>query len=127
MSDIQPFIFEDEDGTAHRALIYSATSESETTVEPSFPSGGDDEEVFGIVTDGIVVKLQDVHETIRTYTRYAIGAFKSLPDAKVEELNLKFGLKVGGKTGIPMLTEGSAETNFEIEVKLTFPNAQPTK
>ena len=85
------------------------------------PSGDDDEEVFGIVTDEIVVKLRDVHETIRTYTKYAIGAFKSLPDVEVEELNLKFGLKVGGKTGIPMLTEGSAETNFEIEVKLTFP------
>lgn len=121
MSDIQSFIFEDEDGRRHRALIHSSNSEDEITAEPSFPSGDDDEEVFGVVTDEIVVKLRDVHETIRTYTKYAVGAFKSLPDVKVEELTLKFGLKVGGKTGIPMLTEGSAETNFEIEVKLTFP------
>jgi hypothetical protein len=35
----------------------------------------------------------------------------------VEEITLKFGLKVGGEAGVPILTKALAETNFEIEVK----------
>jgi Trypsin-co-occurring domain 1 len=35
---------------------------------------------------------------------------------------MKFGLKIGGKTGTPILTEGSAEANFEISVKCKFPD-----
>jgi hypothetical protein len=123
MSNVHKFIFEDEEGNTHRAFVYSDNLEDDFTIKPPTQSRNQDEEVFGIVPDGLVVKLADVHETIRTYTKYAIGAFKGMSDAKVEELNLKFGLKVGGKTGIPMLTEGSAETNFEIEVKLTFPES----
>ena len=28
---------------------------------------------------------------------------------------------IGGKAGIPMLTEGSTESNFEIQVECKFP------
>jgi hypothetical protein len=43
-------------------------------------------------------------------------------EAEVEEVTIKFGIKLGGKTGIPFVTEGSAESNFEFEVKCKFPN-----
>lgn len=73
------------------------------------------------------VDLQKVHNTIRGYTKYAIGAFRNFGAAEVEKITLKFNLKVGGKTGIPMLTEGSAESNFEIKVECKFPsNSKPS-
>jgi hypothetical protein len=79
-----------------------------------------DRETYGIKEDAIA-HLQEVHETIRLYTRYAIGAFKNLGEGEVTEVKLKFGLKIGGEAGIPILTKASAESNFEIEVKCTFP------
>ena len=79
-----------------------------------------DRQSYGAKEDAIA-KLQDIHETIRFYTKYAIGAFKNLGDAQVEEVNLKFGLKISGEAGIPILTKASAESNFEIEVKCKFP------
>lgn len=81
----------------------------------------DDRESYGLTEDAIA-KLKDVHGTIRAYAWYAIGAFKNLGGAEVEEINLKFGLKIGGKTGVPVLTEGSAEANFEVSVKCKFPS-----
>ncbi|MFN7717069.1 MAG: CU044_2847 family protein [Pseudanabaenaceae cyanobacterium] len=79
-----------------------------------------DRESKGFKEDSIK-NLQEIHETIRFYTKYAIGAFKNLGDAQVEEVNLKFGLKISGEAGIPILTKASAESNFEISVKCKFP------
>ncbi|MCC5665905.1 hypothetical protein LC653_18755 [Nostoc sp. CHAB 5784] len=39
----------------------------------------------------------------------------------MEEVRLKFGIKLRGKAGIPYITECSAESNLEIEVKCKFP------
>ena len=75
-----------------------------------------DRESYG-VKEAAIAKLQDIHETIRFYTKYAIDAFKNLGDAEVEEVTLKFGLKIGGEAGIPILTKASSESNFEISVK----------
>ncbi|WZI66496.1 MAG: CU044_2847 family protein [Gloeotrichia echinulata IR180] len=86
----------------------------------------DDRESYGFREEA-VVKIQEVHNQIRAYTKYAIGAFKNLGVAEVEEVTLKFGLKIGGKTGIPLLTEGSAESNFEIEVKCKFSNIKQNR
>ena len=70
------------------------------------------------------VDIQKVHEKIRGYTKLAVGAFKNFSEAEVEEVTIKFGIKLGGKTGIPFVTEGSAESNFEIEVKCKLSNSQ---
>lgn len=67
------------------------------------------------------IDMQKVHNAIRGYARYAIGAFTNLGLAEVEELNLEFNLKVAGKAGLPILTETSAEGNFKIQVKCKFP------
>jgi hypothetical protein len=84
----------------------------------------DDEYESKGAKDVAITSMQEVHKYIRFYTKYAIGAFKNFAGADIEEINLKFGLKIGGKTGVPMLTEGSGEANFEIEVKCKFPEAQ---
>ena len=70
------------------------------------------------------VNIQDVQDKIRNYAKLALGSFKNFTDAEVEEVTIKFGIKLGGKTGIPLLTEGSAESNFEIEVKCKLPHVQ---
>jgi hypothetical protein len=115
MTDIQKLQIE-EDGATY--TIYVDTREN--TEIPEQTQVNDDRESYGLAEDTII-KLEEVHSSIRAYTKYAIGAFRNLGTVEVEEINLKFGLKIGGKTGIPILTEGSAEANFEIQVKCKFP------
>jgi Trypsin-co-occurring domain 1 len=67
------------------------------------------------------VKLADVHRTIQGYTQYAIGAFKNLAIAEVEEITLKFNLKITAEAGLPMIASGKTESDFAIEVKCKFP------
>ena len=104
---------EQEDGEIREITIAESDNDLPTDTDS-------DRESYGIKEDAIA-KLQDIHETIRFYTKYAIGAFKNLGEADVEEVTLKFGLKIGGEAGIPILTKASAESNFEIQVKCKFP------
>ena len=121
MSDIQSLLLQDEDGTTY---IMYVESKNPDLLPPDLPSPGevddDEREAMGVTEDAIA-KLKEIHGTGRAYAWYAIGAFKNFGGAEVEELNLKFGLKIGGKTGVPIVTEGSAEANFEISVKCKFP------
>ncbi|WP_375515133.1 CU044_2847 family protein [uncultured Nostoc sp.] len=117
MSNIERLVFE-EDGEIYTILFES--KETPTVPEIVTPEVDDDKESYGWREEAFV-KIEEVHHQIRAYTKYAIGAFKNLGAAEVEEVTLKFGLKIGGKTGIPFVTEGSAESNFEIEVKCKFP------
>ena len=110
---------EQEDGEI-RTIEISESDDGQSTDTDS-----DERESKGLKEDTIA-RLQDVHETIRLYTRYAIGAFKNIGDVEVEEVTLKFGLKIGGEAGIPILTKASAESNFEIQVKCKFPSKSTT-
>lgn len=74
----------------------------------------------GATTDEILLKMGEVQEKIQTYANFAIGAFQHLGGAEVEEIHLKFGVKLGGKTGV-IFTEGSAEGSMEVSVKCKFP------
>ncbi|AVH66665.1 CU044_2847 family protein [Nostoc sp. 'Peltigera membranacea cyanobiont' N6] len=117
MSNIERLVFE-EDGEIYTILFES--KETPNIPEIVTPEVDGDKESYGFREEAFV-KIDEVHNQIRAYTKYAIGAFKNLGTAEVEEITLKFGLKIGGKTGIPFVTEGSAESNFEIEVKCKFP------
>ena len=108
-------IYIEEDGEIRTIRIAEADSDLHT-------ESVSDRESYGELKEEAIAKLQDIHETIRFYTRYAIGAFKNLGDAQVEEVTLKFGLKIGGEAGIPILTKASAESNFEIQVRCKFPS-----
>ncbi|MEP1080058.1 hypothetical protein NDI52_32350 [Leptolyngbya sp. PL-A3] len=121
MSEIQPVLLKNEDGTTYTIFVESKTPvEVPDTLPPAGSVDEDDRESYGI-TEDTVAKLKEIHGTIRAYAWYAIGAFQNFGGAEIEEMNLKFGLKIGGKTGVPIVTEGSAEANFEIEVKCKFP------
>lgn len=103
MSEVESLIIKDGDEE------YTIYLESKTS--PEIPP--EDEPGYRDLLP--TVNIKDFQDKIRGYAKLAVGAFKNLPDA--EEITVKFGIKIGGKTGIPFLTEGSAESNFEIEVK----------
>lgn len=121
MSEIERLILKDGEDTFD---IYVESKSPTKLPSSNEPLKGEENEYesYGPKED-LIVHMNKVHGTIRAYARYAIGAFKNLGGAEVEEITLKFGLKIGGKTGIPILTEGSAESNFEIQVKCKFSNS----
>ena len=113
MTDVDRLVFEDEQGNDYTLFIESA--ESLDLPESSMASDDDGYERMGI--NNVRVQLSEVHAKLQNYARYAIGAFQDVPFADVEEITLKFGVKVSGSTGIPILTHGSVEGDFHIEIK----------
>ena len=116
MADVKRFQVETE-GEAFEIFIEtkSATDVPIRAEEEDDPGG------MGFAND-ISLKMQQAQKMIRGYTLYALNAFKELGGANVEEVSLKFGLKIGATTGIPYITEGSADCNLEVSVKCTFPD-----
>ncbi|MEN8444057.1 MAG: CU044_2847 family protein [Cyanobacteria bacterium J06555_13] len=120
MSQIHSVLLEDADGTAYTILIESTSFADVPDV--SAISEESDRESYGFPS-GVKSQLSKMHGTIRAYSWQVIGAFRKLPkDVEVEEVNLKFGMKIGGKAGLPIFTEGIAESNFEVSVKCKFPS-----
>jgi Pyruvate/2-oxoacid:ferredoxin oxidoreductase gamma subunit len=124
MSHIYPVQLEDADGTTY--TVYIESTEAVDLPDSGIADEGSNRESYGLPED-IQSHIKNIHGTIRAYTWYVIGAFKKLAGVEVEEINLKFGMKIGGKAGLPIFTEGTAESNFEVSVKCKFPNAGPSK
>lgn len=124
MSEAQPQSLIIQDGNEN--LEIAIYTKDPVNFQPSTSSeiSKDDEYQSKGTKDVAIASLEEIHKYIRIYTKYAIGAFKNFAEVEIEEINLKFGIKIGGKTGIPMLTEGSGEANFNIEVKCKFPEAK---
>ena len=76
-------------------------------------------EEYGAAKD-VIEKVDAARELMQNYTNYLLTAFRNFSDAEVAELTLKFGVNMGGKAGIPFITEGSVGGNVEIEVKCKF-------
>ena len=111
MSEVQRLIIKEDDQEYEIYVESNSVAEVPEEEEPGY-------------RDGLpTLNIQEFQGKIRNYAKLAVGAFKNLPDA--EEVTVKFGIKLGGKTGIPFLTEGSAESNFEIEVKYNLANKKP--
>ncbi|MEH2137819.1 CU044_2847 family protein [Nostoc sp.] len=106
-----------------RLIIKEDDQEYEIYVESNTASEVPEEEEPGYRDLLPTLNIHEFQDKIRNYAKLAVGAFKNLPDA--EEVTVKFGIKLGGKTGIPFLTEGSAESNFEIEVKYNLAKKKP--
>jgi hypothetical protein len=120
----QRLILEDGD-TTYDVLIEG------TAPAPTYVSKGGPDVTRGMlqttVSPEMRVDLAKVHKTIQGYTQYAIGAFKNLSIAEVEEITLKFKLKISAEGGIPMIASGKTESDFEIEVKCKFPEKNDLK
>ncbi|PZO47486.1 MAG: hypothetical protein DCF15_18970 [Phormidesmis priestleyi] len=113
MTDVDRLVFEDEHGNDYTLFIEAA----ESLALPDTPTANDDDEYERMGINEVKVQLSEVHAKLQNYARYAIGAFQNVPFADVEEITLKFGVKVSGSTGIPILTHGSVEGDFHIEIK----------
>lgn len=125
MSDpqTQRFFMTDEDGEPLEIVLYSQNPvELEPAKAPVRTPEGEGEWESKGAADVAIASLQQVHKYIRFYTKYAIGAFKDFSAAEIEEMSVKFNLKIAGKTGLPMLAEGSANADFEVSIKCKFPN-----
>ncbi len=118
MSEVQRLLIE-EGGETYEIYVESKA----TPLMPSSGGQGGSRESMGFQEDA-VVKMQQARKMIRGYAMYALSAFKDFGTAEIEEVTLKFGLKLGGKAGIPYITEGSTESNLEIQVKCKFPVQQ---
>jgi hypothetical protein len=118
MSEVQRLVY--EDGGQQYEIFIESKNAPELPAEPS--QNDDFEQGYGWQED-TAVKMRQARDMIRGYTLYALSAFKNFGAAEIQEVSLKFGLKVGGKAGIPYITEGSAESNLEISVKCTFPDS----
>lgn len=114
-SEIQKMIYTDENGEEYEFFI-------ETKPVKLDQEGGDGDGRPSRGGTGNQIQMQQAAHMIRGYAIYAVSAFKKFGAAKVEEVNIAFGLKIGGKVGIPYITEGSTESNLSIEVKCTFPD-----
>ncbi|NEP03002.1 MAG: hypothetical protein F6K58_31010 [Symploca sp. SIO2E9] len=68
-----------------------------------------------------------IEGTIKAYTNYTLNAFRKVAVANIDKVTLEFGIKVGGKAGIPYVTEGTAESNLKITVECSFPESEDLK
>lgn len=114
MADVDRLVFEDEQGNDYTLFMEAAES---LDLPESARASDDNDEYERMGLSDVKVQLSDVHAKLQNYARYAIGAFQNVPFADVEEVTLKFGVKVSGSTGIPVLTHGSVEGDFHIEIK----------
>ena len=113
MTDEDRLVFEDEQGNGYTLFMEAA----EPLDLPDSSVINDDDEYERMGINEVKVQLSEVHAKLQNYARYAIGAFQNVPFADVEEITLKFGIKIAGSTGVPILPQSSAEANFQIEVK----------
>jgi hypothetical protein len=105
-------------------FAFQAEGEMYSVSATPTPLPENDLERYGLqddVQELAIAQMQKTRLLIRNCARQAVSAFRNFGLAEVEEVNIKFNIKLGGKAGIPYITEGSAESNLEISVKCTFP------
>ena len=128
MTEITPIKL--DDGTI---IWIEATEDVKTApIKVTEPIDEEEEEEEGLSGKGesspsamqkqVVKNFQAIQSTIRAYTNYTLNAFKQVAIANVDKVTLEFGIKIGGETGIPYVTKGTAESNLKITVECSFPN-----
>jgi len=112
---------------ANTVIYIEATEEVDTSSNllPLASSGGtEEEEEESATTRGLKEDLQkhiqDLQSTIYTYTSYTLAAFKKVAVADIEKVTLEVGIEIGGETGIPYVTKGTAKSNLKVQVKCKF-------
>lgn len=107
-------------------VVYIEVTEDVETMDEaaisSTPRGEGEEEAAnekGIKED-FQKHIQDLQSTILTYTDYSLAAFRKVALADVDKVTLEFGIEIGGETGIPYVTKGTAKSNLKIQVECSF-------
>lgn len=87
---------------------------------PEFPSdeGG---RVSKDPGEALQRSYETMKSTIKGYTGYVIDSFDEMNRGNIEKVTLEFGVTVGGKMGIPYITEGSTAGSLKVTVECTWP------
>ncbi len=73
------------------------------------------------VQHNITQNFKGIESTIKAYINYILNAFKEIASANIDKVTLEFAINIGGKTGIPYVTEGCANSSLKITVGCSFP------
>jgi hypothetical protein len=111
MSDSESLLFKDPDTGEEYTILFAAPDG--TTEAPEDGSSWRNQSV---------IDMQKVQKQLRGYALFCMGAFRQFPVANIEEMTVKFNVKIGGQSGIPFLVKGSMDYDFGIEVKCKFPD-----
>ena len=76
------------------------------------------------LVDTVTRKAKAMTEVIEGIAAMIPTAFKHAGGAEVEKITLSFGIKAGGKAGIPMVTEGSAEGSIGVVLECRYPKTE---
>ncbi|WP_107667353.1 CU044_2847 family protein [Cyanothece sp. BG0011] len=85
------------------------------------PEEDDGIDEMGGLPINVSQQLDQAQQMIRECAEYTLNSFKNFAAAEVDEITLKFGIKLAGEAGIPHITKGTAESNIEIQIKCKFP------
>ncbi|EDX82727.1 hypothetical protein S7335_1030 [Synechococcus sp. PCC 7335] len=107
-----------EDGS----IIYIEAEE--TALVPETPITGETTRTAKGAGQQTRQQFQAMQDTIRTYTRQTLDAFREMAIANVDKVTLEFGVKVAGEAGVPYITKSNAECNLKITVECSFQNGQ---
>ncbi|NER52413.1 MAG: hypothetical protein F6J92_38410 [Symploca sp. SIO1A3] len=112
-------------------VIYiEATEELEAPDIPTLPVTEEDEEDEEEAASSKGIKedfkkhIGDLQSIIFAYTNYSLAAFKKVATANVNKVVLEFGVEIGGETGIPYVTKGTAKSNLKIQVECSFKDSK---
>ena len=116
MSQLAPITL--DDGT----VIYIEAADRSDVPKAPAPKEETGRVAKGAISSAMQHQLPTVKNTITQYTRYTLNAFREMGSGNVDKVTLAFGLKIAGSSGIPYITEGSAEANLQITVECSFKN-----
>lgn len=66
-----------------------------------------------------------IQNTVKTYTKYTLNAFRDAALADVKKVTLEFGVNVSGEGGVPYIATGTVGCNLKITVECGFPERNP--
>lgn len=68
--------------------------------------------------EALVERLSSLGDSIAAVCRtIKTNAVAAMEDAKPSELEIEFGLKLGGEAGVPLVTKGTTEANITVKAK----------
>lgn len=76
--------------------------------------------------DAATAKAEALTGVIKGIAQMIPTAFEHAGGAEVEKVTLSFSIKAGGKAGIPLVTEGSAEGSIGVVLECRYPKTTAT-
>lgn len=72
----------------------------------------------------VAQSFQAIENTIKTYTKSTLNAFRDAAMADVKKVTIEFGVNVSGMGGVPYIASGTAGCNIKVTVECGFPERQ---